>query len=560
MRSVYFHLKRLIFWSIISLNFFISSQVYAQPGFAEVQSDVKREYGAGVSVVERSTAKAVIDESVWPNRAYWQAYVRATSTRSVEGHSIKSHRNVDVSYLVSGGRYGYSSALTFGHWLVGVPKPPTAAEVSALISANMEKFFGNYIYNNMTEYVGVKQIIPQKYECFECDNFYWDGDFEGKRVKFKVKVAYSMINNRSLEKREDIFEVVFMRQSINSAWNDIQIDGGTRDENIGAIESKELSDKELLDWECNTIRMKYLKQNAVQEFNKLPKVAIPNFATAEEMIWWTHRFLRKASPQEVEYLLITKLNSFYMSKCGSYILNEHGSSLLASIKKFVSAQDGSSYADHYCEYPKIKHQQSNMVQYYTKTEDLFSRISVDSENGELKFSAIELNRFKEDADIQRLKNVPAEKCSEYAPADWANYSLDEAKVSALFPSVPKKTTYPNDPSMFSLTATKNGVEYTIFAQIISQDIIKQIKQESQRPATAKLWSENFRKALGALGNKDEWWDYKGTQGYKCNWSTNQSLMPYRAILYKDLYLRIWIMGTVTDDESNKFFNSININR
>jgi len=559
MKSVNYQFWRLTIFGIVCLSLFLSSKSFAQPSFAEVQSDVKREYGAGVTVVERAPTKAIVDESVWPNRAYLQAYVRASNTKNMEGHNIKIHRNVDVSYLVSGGRYAYSSALTFGYWLIGVPKAPTAAEITALINNNMEKFFGNYIYNNMTEYVGVKQIMPEKYESFECDNYYWPGDYDGKRVKFRVKVAYSMINNRTLEKREDIFEVVFMRESINKPWNDIQIDGGTRDENIGPVASKELSDKELLDWECNTIRMKYLKDNAAKEFNKLPKVNIPAFATAEEMIWWTHRFFLKATPQEVEYLLITKLNSFYMSKCGSYILNEQGSNLLANIKSFISAKNG-NYADHYCEYPKIKHQQSNMAQYYTKTEDSFSRISVDSENGEMKYSAIELTRFKDDADIQRLKKVPSDKCKEYAPAEWANYSLDEANVSTQFPSEAKKTAYPNDPSMFSLTATKNGVEYTVFAQIISQDIIKQIKQESQRPSTAKMWSENFRKALGALGNKDEWWDYKGTQGYKCNWSTNTALMPYRAILYKDIYLRMWIMGTVTDAEANKFFNSLNIAR
>jgi hypothetical protein len=559
-------------WQIVKFAYYFfacfgmlfCSKSYSQPSFAQVQSDVKKEYNEGVTVVDRGLgSKTEIDKSVIPNRTYWLTFVRASNTRSIEGYNIKVHRNIDVRYLLSGGKYVFSSALKFGYWLIGVPKPPSLSEVTTLINNNMEKFFGNFIFTKMTEYGGVKQILTEKYDFLDCDNFFWDGDYEGKRVQFKVKVAYTMINNRSLEKHEDVFELTLMRESINKPWSDLRVDGGSRVGKSRPLESKDLTDKELQEWECNTLGMKYLKTFAVEEYNKLPKVDIPAFKSAEEMIWWFHRFLRKASPQEVEYVLLNKLNSGYFSKCGNYILSQNGYDLLENIKNFVSTKNG-NYADHYCEYPKIKHQQSNMIQYYAKTEDLFSRISVDPENGVLKFTAIELGRYKEDVDIARLKQVPDDKCKEYAPAEWAIYKLDEVATSASFPSTAQKQTYSNDPTAFSLTATKNGVEYTIFANIVSQDIIKQIKQESQRPSTAKLWSENFRTALGAMGNKDEWWEYKGTQAYKCAWKINQNgayvPMRYKAILYKDIFLKIWVIGEVADAEADKFFNSLNIGR
>ncbi|PKP01486.1 MAG: hypothetical protein CVU11_15095 [Bacteroidetes bacterium HGW-Bacteroidetes-6] len=554
--------QKLFLRSIALIALFLTgSTAYSQVAFSQVTADVSREY-PGCTVTDRGLgSKNFVDKSVFPNIPYLVTFVRASNKKNLEGHTVTCHRNIEVRYDNIGG-YKFNSAPMFGAWLIGVPNPPTIDDAKRIIENDLLGFFRSFTYNKLTSFDGVMEIVQNKYECEECNNFRFDADYDGLRVRLKVKVKYSMLRNTTLEDREDVFEVVFMRESINKPWTSIQAGGAEKEASSKMpISSKRLTPAEVAEWECNTLGMKYMKEHAVDEYNKLPAIDEPKFANAKEMIWFTHRFLRTATADQVRKYLWGHLASYYFSKCGSFILSEAGEELIDKVISFVTAEKG-SYGETYCDYPQVKEQQGNdgeyTIVYYSKLGTKFSRIHVLTEDNQYKIIDISLGQFTQESDLQALSEVPADKCNEFAPATWSTFTHKTLNTSTLYPSEPVFTEDGN-----SLTATYKGGQYTMTGKILEKSVTSQIKQESQRLSTAKSWSDKFRTNLGAQLKSEKTFTYDGTEGVEYIWKLYQNrveiIIRYRAILYKDGYYQMWIYGSTGSEEENKFFDNFKVN-
>jgi len=483
----------------------------------------------------------------------------------IEGYNITYRRTVETRYDKLGGKYVFNSNTTFGRWLTGVPNPPDLGTVSKIIESDLLRFFKSYWYNRLTEFDGVKEIITEKYPFNGCDHFFYPGEYSGLRVKLKVKVAYTAVNGNSkkLEKYEDIFELTLLRDGLNQPWNTMGIEGGYKgDKKSMPLSSTDLTPEELSFWECNTIGMKYMIEHASDEYNKLPEIVVPEFNSGEEMIWFTHRFLRTAGKDEIRKYLWTYLSPNYFSKCGDFILSDKAEDLIESILSFTHADRG-SYKDTYCDYPQVKEQAkretSHSITYYAKTGGKFSRIQVAYYNGKLKIVDMSLGKYREEKELEALELVPEDKCLEFAPATWKRFETENVKgVSTVFPTEPVF-----DQKTQSLTARYKGAEYTLKAEILDKSLTSQIKQASQRPATAKIWAENFRKNLGAqqVGNPGSF-IYNKTEGVEYTWKISanrqETTIRYRSILYNDGYYQMWIAGSTGSAEENQFFDQFEV--
>jgi len=534
---------------------------FGQVSFSVVKKDILKQY-TGVTVVDRGGGRVEVDQSYIPNRRFYHAYARVSNKDKIEGHNVNHHRDIVVTYEILRGKNVYSSMTKSVEWLTGDLKPPTLDEVSEIIKKDPKNFFESYLFNYMTEYDGVKEIIKEKYDCFECDNFQYSVVDQGKSVDFRAKIKYSRLNGLDHEKREDMFNVTLKRDGINQPWKT----GSAGRANTGdqLIEKKELTSDESKYWECNTLGIKLQKELAVEEYNKLPKVEIPKLKTAQEMAWWLHKFLRKTSPPEAEYVFLTMLQPWYFLKCGSFMLNETGYNLIESVKKMVTSERG-NYGDFYCEYPDIKEQSGNekdyRVAYYQKNGTYFSRIRIADFKGEFKISDITLSKSLNKDDIDAVLAVPSSKCKDLPTAFWRNYKLNEVSISASFPGEPKKET---DNDKYALRLKFNNVEWYISGEKTKSDFLNIIKDQTKKPSLAKEYSEEARKKFDASAGKDEVWQCRGARGYASTWKANIDGKPtdikYRSIIFKDIFYQIWVAGNFDPKDVSQFFDSIAIER
>jgi hypothetical protein len=553
----------LFFGTLCALLLCFYDSLYSQVPFSRVKSDVLKEY-KGVTVVDRGSGRIEIDKSYIPNRKYYVAFVRASNKDKIEGHNVIYHRDLVVNYDILGGKYVFNSITRSDWWLVGDLKPPTLNEFSELLKNDLKGFFDSYLFNEMTEYSGVKEILKDKFPCYECDNFEWSATDEGKSVNFKAVIAYSCINGMDLEKREDAFLVTLKRNGIDKPWKS----GGVSRANTGnnTIEKKTLSTAESEYWECNKLGIKIQKEIAINEFNKLPKYDIPQFKTAKDMVWWLHSFLRKAQPHEVEYVFYSILGPRYFYNCGSYLITEDGYKLIENLKDFVAAKPG-NYGDHYCENPKIKEQSGNDMDYqaafYPKYGNSFTRIRVANFKGEFKISDIVVSRYRSQSDIDAVMNATG-ACKDNPTAFWKTCNLNEVNINVSFPGNPKKETYSDNPNKFALVLNFNNVEWYVSGEKVGSSILDQVKEPIKRPIVAKQLSEETRKKFNATQDRQTVWQCRGTRGHEATWKVNkdgkQVEIKYRSIIFKDVFYQIWAFGNADPKDVNQFFDSIAIER
>lgn len=534
---------------------------FSQVSFSVVKKDVLKQYN-GVTVVDRGGGRVEVDKSYIPNRRFYYAYARASNKDKIEGHNVNHHRDLVVTYEILGGKNVFSSITKSVEWLTGDLIPPTLNEVSEIVKKDPKNFFESYLFNYMTEYNGIKEIVEEKYDCFECDNFQYSVVDQGKSVGFRAIINYSRLNGNSHEKREDMFNVTLKRDGINQSWKSGSAGRASTGDKL--IEKKKLTSDEAKYWECNTLGIKLQKELAEAEYNKLPKVEIPKLKTAQEMAWWLHRFLRKASPLEAEYVFLSLLQPWYFLKCGSYMLNETGYKLIESVKEMVTPERG-NYGDFYCEYPDIKEQSGNekdyRVAYYQKNGTYFSRIRIADFNGEFKISDITLSKSMNKTDIDAVMAVPSSKCKESPTAFWKNFKLNEVNISASFPAEPKKETYSDK---YALRLSFNNVEWYISGEKTKTNLLNLIKDQTKKPDLAKQYSEEARKKFDAAAGKDEVWQCRGARGYASTWKANIDGKPtdikYRSIVFKDIFYQIWVAGNSNPKDVSQFFDSIAIER
>ena len=559
-----FRLKKICLLFTIGLFICLLSVItFGQVPFSKVKKDLLKDW-KGVTITDRGGGRIEVDESVFPNRRYYVAFARVDSKEKIEGHDAVHHRDLEVYYDIVGGKYVFNSYAKFASWYTGDLVPPTFEQAAKLLSPdNSFEIFDSYSLGYLTDYEGIKEISKEKYTAYDgSDNFYYSGESAEKKVWFKVKMVFSQLSSGKIEKREAIVEIGLGRDGINSPWKTVI--GGLGVVSAGTVlESRDLSDEEAKEMDCNTLKAKVNIKKSLENFNKLPIVEIPKFNKAMEMTWWLHKYLMSAKPAESEYVMLKLLQPWYFLSCGNYMLNEEGEKLIEQVKKMVG-DERCNYGKQYCENPKIKEQQGNdqdyQVAFYQKTGASFSRIRVGTFKGELKISSINLawNSSKDFAD--EIASVPEGTCKEGPPALWQSYKLDGYGIQASFPGETKI-----DGS--NLQCNFGGVEYYISGETVSVGggggggLLGKFTKAIPK-ADAKSMSETTRAKFGAVTQKEGVWQIRGARGHDATWLVNkdgkQVEMRYRSVIFKDVFYQIWVCGKAALEDVNQFFESVSI--
>jgi len=366
-----------------------------------------------------------------------------------------------------------------------------------------------------------------------------------------------------MQKRRSVFAVRLVRDGIGQPWKNFPQLGNPENLHDNVLEERDLTQQELKTIDCSTLKVKAAKQKATAYYNGLPKVEIPKFTKAQDMVWWLHRFLRKARPDEAEYVMMNLLSPGYFLSCGGYMLSDSAQEKIQKIKKVLSLSPG-NYGEQYCEIPVVHHQQGDdsgyMVQFYPKTGNIMTRIHVSTFNNQLKVYDIQLAFYSDPEEIQQVMQVPASQCKENIVAVWKNHSLSGFGISAMFPAVPASKTFPDRPGKQSLEVQFDGAEWGVAAEKLTAAQAAKLQGSVKMNLVAKDLSRHTRDRYEATPGSDRVWQINGVKGYESNWTVKKGTqyvdMKYRAVVYNGIFYEIWVLGPFENEPMQKFMNSV----
>jgi len=314
-------------------------------------------------------------------------YIRVVTTKSkTEYPGINYINAIEYKYIKSGSNWVFDRTYNWWGQYEGIPNP-NEAEAVAFVKKDLEKFLGG-AYGDIVGDIGeIKLAEEPKWEWHTM-----------KSVSFIMSTTYDRkMSSTEVSKVKQLYQVRFYADEPKGAWKSF-------------ISSKEgapeiIATKTYSVAEVNAMPslsdMKY-KNEAKSIIASLPKVEVPKFSNAKEMIVYTHKMLRELSKEELHAYLLQTLSSSYFQENSKIVLNASGE---RKIKEVMDEAHGakSSYKKQYCENPVIKTEQNGMMELWNKANDRKCRISVDKQGDTYKISDLELYVFATDADIARVE-------------------------------------------------------------------------------------------------------------------------------------------------------------
>lgn len=339
-------------------------------------------------------------------KVYYTRQMECVMKGGVKGRpKIKKVHDGYVEYLKRGSRYTYVSWFPWSTWYLGL-KPPKKELVVELVKKNKLKFLGRSYHHG-----------------------YIVGDLEKVRVADKPmwvwsspnKLRVSVIGNYRWKKGgnevEDVQHLKWVylgRDDIDKPWKYT----GAGKTNVSA-DRKVLSVKKYSSDEYN--KLKTIAQLAGASAAKaalasLPKVKVPIFKSGEELVAYTWKMLRTATPKQMEAYLRQTYSSYHFLKDNPTVL--HPNAVKRMKQNIARALEGpSKFKDQYCKEPLKK--KGDRASYWNKMKSSWSRISavpgpgkwVEGKKvpGTYKISTFQISILKGSA-LARMKSYSKDKC------------------------------------------------------------------------------------------------------------------------------------------------------
>jgi len=126
--------------------------------------------------------------------------------------------------------------------------------------------------------------------------------------------------------------------------------------------------------------------------------------------------------------MLFKMGATYFFESDSpYLLNERGQQFLQNL---LLAAD--HYQFLYCEFPTLKQEQENMIQFYDREMESHARIALNVENGQFKIDDIDCYYTPSTEKIERCKAIGDINCGEptlfEAEPEVAKFELNDRVV------------------------------------------------------------------------------------------------------------------------------------
>jgi hypothetical protein len=345
----------------------------AQPSESQLLAKIKADHPSATNV--ELYGKGIITQMVDEENddavlyMYYRHYYRSTTPTEYQG--ISQVYSGGIQYVSNSGSFIFDQYLVGDVWYIGVPDPDKT-EILKMLKSDMETFLENAHYIDI---VGDVSEIT-----FPADpEFLWH---QLTSVSFLVNVTYSeKINYTQVKKAQHTYRVRLYSDEFKGPWKSFMSTREDTDKN---------STEELLTYTAEELRaIPSLSQidaeNKVKSSQSdLPSVDVPVFSTGQELFYFIHDIILTKSNNEIKAYLYKLISPNCYQENSTVILNDYNQQWFDKVVNNVDA-----YRACFCEYPLVKHEQSNMIQFMDKANNRMLRISGNQEEGTWKILSIE---------------------------------------------------------------------------------------------------------------------------------------------------------------------------
>ena len=391
--------------------------VNAQVSDSKIIAEIKKQEPATLTVQLENS----ITEKEYENGSLVNYYRRMYhSVESTKWNGVTYHYYGGAQYKIIGGKYVFDR-LTVGDGHYEGFAAPNKAEIMSFVKQQGTQFFGS----KFNKIIGID--VPE-ITLVDGEKWTWHSL---KSVSGKVKCIFTVPTNyTTLEKAEHVFDLrlysdgnkatdtlaKWVRLSVSEKSNEKKVLGTTTHT---SAEIKAMP----------TLASAAATAVANDELASLPKIeSIPVFETSIELIYFIHNIIMTKSPNEIKAYLYHLAAS--NCRAGKQI-NMMTSYAQSWIDKIVANE--ATYKKTHCQYPAIKHKQSNMAELYDKKQIRKIRFSAQQENGSWFLSGIEYYPAKasEIAEIAAADNCGSESDYVVVKREVKTYNIGDA-VDATF--------------------------------------------------------------------------------------------------------------------------------
>ncbi|NOY06032.1 MAG: hypothetical protein GXO82_05300 [Chlorobi bacterium] len=524
----------------------------AQPSDARIKKDLKITKGKTIRFTSKGSKRWEDLKYVWVRDA---EIIRPANIP--EFPDVKVLVWGTVVYDITHGKYTYSKFRVGYNSYLGIPNP-TTEDVKAFLEKNgTKKLVGSWRYNNIVSDVSYKIADDPKWE--------WHTP---KSVSFNVIATYDILSSvaKAVETVEQVFRVRLYADEIKGPWQNML---------SSDKEKKVLSTRNVSPDEYNRLQreeslgMREAKSKADAALAALPAVTIPDFKSDVDLILYTHKMLREASPEELESYLMRVLAPGYFLEGSTVMLTQQGADIINRVVRLAHKLN-ITYGEAYCADPVVAHSQPGMMEFYSKATKGKTRIAVGKFGGtyregvlvdqKWKIKDISLfipNKANEIAYIRSFSD-PNKLCPKAKPTvkiTWNTINLSEVNAHVAFPDQqPKKTAREGKQFSYLLnhaTGTYMVTAWKLGKTVSAGDAAKMIDNVTN----------NFVKNIKYNVTSKRLYRYKGNRGKDLTMQSGDNVIRYKIVVVGEILYQLVYSTTkqaINKEAENKFFGSFTV--
>ena len=370
----------------------------AQPTDAQVIQQIKN---PGVLSVKLTPGRG---KKVWSSahsQYFWErAAIVYRNAKIPEYPNAKVEIGGFARYDIIGGRFSYREFKVTWNSYLGIPVP-SDNDILEMVQANLEQFVGNATYNQIVSEIENLQLAAEKNSEWHTPNSF----------SIDLSCSYDRVVSYTEVAKEDVtYRVRFYRDAVKSPWKPNFISSRKT--------YKELSKTKFSAEEIRampSLGSRASEQKAQAAMSGLPEVNVPSFNSDTDLFLFVHNILLTGTKEEFHAMMMHLMAPNYFIEGSKVQLNQRGADLInQNIRRAYEGK--STYAEQYCADPGVKHKQTNMIQFFNKSKQVYTRIAIGKFGGrfergvrvdqEYKITDLSVGILTRQVDLEYMNSFP----------------------------------------------------------------------------------------------------------------------------------------------------------
>ena len=302
----------------------------------------------------------------------------------------------------------YEKSLLGSDYYIGIPDPDMTELQACLVSKGQDYFSTDYSSIVGTELPAIEPVHGAE--------IFWNG-LNYVTVQYQSEYQIKSRDGLTLTTMKLVKNVNFSRSVDGITWdpkakylpegkwiNDPSRMLSTNTVSREIISTQTISAEESKNY---PLYVNWMKANEANEaFDRLPKVEIPDFKTDMQAIHFVHTNMMHGDSVRMRAILYEMAPRGYFLD-NSIVLTREGENFFSEV-----LTDMQNYKFKFCDHPKVKHYQSNMLDFYTRNGKSYGQIRVyKSQKGPWRVSEIPAGRSRSDH-LTEYKEAGETHCGE----------------------------------------------------------------------------------------------------------------------------------------------------